>query len=172
MFIIMLQMRASEAIDFSDSDSDSHGYLDWSAYDTEKAALAKHKVCVCETVCLWSRKVVVVCVFYSTPSASCSIIRRFCSKDYHWHIQNILKSNENVHNQKELGHQVLDAKLRYFDIEDYNRTYTYLKSVGAVLKVGRCLRWKECSLTPANMEFLKHKSMSGIALLVVCFAAL
>ena len=77
-----------------------------------------------------------------------------------------------MHNQKELVHEVLDAKLRYFDIEDYNKTYTYLKSVGAVLKVGRCLRWKECSLTPANMEFLNHKSMSGVAFLVVCFAAL
>lgn len=92
-----------------------------------------------------------------TPLTVMSIQHAPSTQEHYWHIAHVLKSDITVHNEKELRVLVKDAKRSYFVQANYERTYQYLKRVGAIQKAGRVLRWKECNLTPSNMEFLNRK---------------
>ena len=78
-----------------------------------------------------------------------------CFQNHVWHIENILMTTDKaIEGKTQLRALVKDAKRSYFKTDEYERTLEYLFQVGAIRCCGSTLRWKECNLTPSNLEFL------------------
>ena len=81
------------------------------------------------------------------------------TQKHHWHIKTVLLRNAcTIVNVAELRDLVEGNKRQYFNGQEFNRAYSYLRRVGAIRKVRKCLEWKQNTLTPANLDFLEGRS--------------